>query len=668
MTLLAVASGCFQSASDGVARDAGPADAAVGDCSSVCFEWLPRDEAVVCTALNAGGALGCPTGFRCVADPEGPHFFDTTPKAEGICRPSTLADRGVIETVFTHRDEDPADDPDAVAVALDLRLNGARFPRVLAPPPFLTVLRAESGRWTHIVRLDHEVLAAPLRLALPPGTYLVHYQVQSDFSGLGGLPASARMGRLRVVAAGEAIVDWDLPEVRWSATLDGAPVTDAALWVASAALLYPVISPLGATPLVLERGPYDTGTRVTTPDVSALVGLDALNVAGDQTLNVALRSRPVSGTVRIDGEAPRTDGAFVRFEHAGIRGGALSFGPSTHVDLPVDPLTGRFEGRLVEGRYAYGVVMNEAGRGFPVATDASPAPVLDLAFDTVTVPGRVTYGGAPPPADLRDTRVSFIPVIEDFGGSASSEVAPDGSFEVTLTRGVRYRAFVAGTRSARVAAEGFLRSTFAAAPLGEVRVEDSATPLSFDAPTSAVSITLTENGAPVPVTAPELARGLLELRPVDDFGRWFAANTLAFPGEGPMRVEDDVPAGRYDVVFVRGRREDFAGPFGETRLGQVELVPGERLEATFDLRTVTLRGRIRPDAVGGDGFRGSVSARASNGRRREDGPSATLAPDGTFELIALPGEYDLLLGCDAGCGPPTPRSSGRLADRLALAP
>ena len=609
-------SGCFRSASEPPAMDLGRVEET---CEGVCFEWLPEPEPV-CTVRDLV-ILGCPAGYDCVAE----GGDDTNPwRPEGVCRRRDVPGSDPVVFASTVGPLSPEPEPGAVDVSLALSVNGARWggSEGAGLLPLLHVLREETGRQVNLGVPNRG--GEDVELSLLPGRYSVYYQTQNDISLSGSLPRSVRTGRLEVAGSGRAEITWSRPELRWSTTLDGSPPEQAGL-----SLFPPDLQPgvprirsaLGAS-LLLAPGAYAVFATLREGDFVAHADLGEVEVLDDQELAVALRSKAITGRVRMDGGPLDAESASIRFR---TRAGATSFA--------IDPDTGRYAGRLVEGRYDV-AVLDGTGFAAPVGASVPSEEVMDFDVVRGSVSGSVRFRGRPITETFESATLRFA--AEQLGpGIHRVPVDAEGRFETQLAAPARYRVIVEVESPLQLTEERVVRRANGSVVWGTLEVDGDRV---VDLEVPATELTVRLSGAPLPTNDPELLRGLLVLRSRDD-AEEIDPHVLPILGEGPVEVREWVASGRYDLFLVRPWSLDLAGPLGETLLGQLDLAPGESIRGRLDVRAVRFRGRLSPWSV--DGADAFVGARPSETVWMDPRPMTPIAPDGSFELSLLFGLYDL---------------------------
>jgi len=459
-----------------------------------------------------------------------------------------------------------------------------------------------------------------LALALPKGTYGAWLTIRSWLPPL-ALPVLYRMGTLVVAAAGLAEVDLPATRLDYEVVVDGTsepglPTPRARLDFLgyhgqSRSVELPRRTPLSGSVLldpdsyrVRLHVPWAQGSSVLSGGVAELASELVVEPVGAQTARLDIRTLPVWGTVRVDGED---------FPSTGYGGTVLlvnldpwSRADNQGVSLPIQPgPPARFEARVLPGTYT--VYFSSATRDPPSAGTALPTPAvlvrdryrpgepLDITLETVRVHGRVTFGGVSPGDREWVHYVRFLagpypvsnrPLIAlDPGGS--------GAFACTLYAGT-YTVLVGD-----LVLYGRLEWPVATG------YEASSAPLALDITTHRVTVALTHDGGP--------------LREAESGGRGDLV-LLADPEQVPAGAEatvsvlsrDDasaeLPPGRWRVYYHNQSdvpwEEPWDGlPAGAVALGEV-LVAAD-IEVAFDIRTYGVGGRVTwgggplPERAGG---------------------------------------------------------------------
>ncbi|MEM1414687.1 MAG: hypothetical protein AAGH15_07295 [Myxococcota bacterium] len=588
----------------------------------------------------------CPAGFVCREDPTHPLGF-------GTCgSPTGSADPIVFEAPDT-------DDDVGVPVVLRWTVNGRPWPDQV---PLARGFQAPSLS-LHGTQPPHSTRYIDLRegqttVRLAPGSYDVRYFLDSADATDGRLPSARREGRLRVAASGEAVLDWDLSVVDWTVLVEGTvPPEFVEIYFESPGLLWPIgAAGAGSGTVLLPNGDYRVHARLGGEGFGGSAELGMLRVGGDRAADFSVQAIAVEGTVRVDGDALRRD-----YAHAVFRDRRHQW------EFPVDPATGRFEAQLVDGSYRTGFrVSGDLGHlsGAPVRATST----MDIQARRTRIRGQLTFGGEGIPDRWDDPRVVLYnpsPPPGDARANASVASAPldaSGFFEADVMAPQPYLVtFMADRRIQRFAyREGY--DIRASSSVVIPAPGEGASPVDFAM--TRLTVSLTENGAPIPEDDPTLARGVLGLWPVE-LDAVTPPQRLEFPGSGEMRASGRVLSGRYTLYFVRMPREGLAGSPGAVALETLDLRPGEGVTRSFDLRAGVLEGRLRTSS-GSSEDPPDPGSRFLRGRGplfltvRSDYARFSMvdevAADGSFSVPLLEGTYDVgLYRCTdddpASCSP-----------------
>lgn len=482
-------------------------DAALGDCSDVCFEWdgWPSGTTpyrVDRTRCNFSGARAgeCPEGFVC-GDAIDVHF-DALTRGEPVCEPTTDS--------------------------LELRARvDAPAPALVAPLEVVLRFTLADG-WpggegdVRIVDASgEERYAGPvpddgrLVVALDRGEHALAARFGSRV-GRDGLPPWFRTGRLTVAASGEV----DVPlERAWLSLVDW-PEGDHTLLLDSERVGEVVVSRQSRVALV--PGEY----RATLRDEATLgeVPLGLIDLREAARMSLAAPAFVLEGPAQIDGE-PVTGEVVFRDPLDGRIGARLR------------SVSGRYVGSVFAGRYdVYVGASGERGLAANVLVDS--ARTLDLDVSRVPFEGVLTLDGAPGPAAER--RLGYLALHDPLGAALPGvEVsAGDGHFEARVPSG-RYDLVFHATHPAMPRPGAVVATEVAPGAALRLNIASAVLTVELDDPTRA--------GGTLIVSHPRLVA--LEARiPVRDgdtlvlaAGRWRLR--FVHPRFGPLDLGDHELAG-----------------------------------------------------------------------------------------------------------------------------
>lgn len=627
-----------------------PADAGASDCEAVCFEWVePRPRCSVPGSFNGR----CPEGFECraMALDERGECVDVAGQRESlrfeVGLPSIVGDEVPVRLRLTINGEGPANADEHFLGELQSTL-------LLFQPGAVMPFEA--------IHLAPGQNVATLRL--PPGVYEVEhplddYQAFEDITGEVGAtsgdgPPPGRVGRLRVVAAGEVTIDWDVAVADWTLSVDGAAPDgdDAILYFGRVDSPRVISSRRGERPgegrTHVEPGSYAVTASFSRVDevlglrMWSRVELGVVEVLENRDLPFSVETQVAQGTVLVDEQPPTGAGLELRFvgerhEHA----------------VAVDPETGRYRAQLPADTYSVrlaGSLANGSRVAAVVETDPS-GPLGDLRFRTGQVSVELVGAGGAPLPDAFARGGSVVLAVDPGHWSPGSwfEISPGAPAMGRLVLGQAYRPILRG--NARVELHEYVYSYPVVETLdASLRVDEPGALVTVEVPSTRLMISVSQDGRALPDGRfPDRDRAFLQLRGPIGSG----PQLVAFPNAGGAPATAQVLPGRFDLVYVRGPREDLSGPFGAVFLETVDIDVGSTFTRSYDVSSVSLEGSL---VVNGEAISaplgtnlGVVVARESMSNVRSTAP---VRADGGFSLEVFAGAYEFLrYECrqDEGC-------------------
>lgn len=438
-----------------VGSDTHTFDAALGDCSDVCFAWDGWPSGAVAyrverTRCNFSGARAgeCPDGFVC-GDPIDVRF-DALTRGEPVCEPTGALELGA-------RVDAPAPELEApLDVALHFSI-GEGWPggegdvRIVDASGEERFAGPVPGDGRLVVRLDRGEHALAARFG--------------SRVGRDGLPPWFRTGRLSVAASGEVDV---VLERAWLALVDG-PEGEHTL-VLDSERVGQVLVADGMLEGRIALVPAEYRATLRDEVTGGETSLGNLDLREDATLSLAAPVFALEGSARIDGE-PVT-GEIVFRDPVDGRIGAR---------LPA--VAGAYEGSVFAGRYeVYVGASGERGVATEITVDA--ARNLDLDVSRVPFEGVLSLDGAAAPAAER--RLGYL-ALHDALGAALPGVdvnAGDGHFEARVPSG-RYDLVFHATHPAMPRPGAVVAREMAPSAGTRVDIQSAVVTLDLDDPTRA---------------------------------------------------------------------------------------------------------------------------------------------------------------------------------------